>query len=104
MKLARFNGLGFHVAPGFNPGTKGDLRKDDAEVKGVTVDGRPLKEANTRATFTTEPFFREDGVTFAASTRLSSLTRCFVKIFDPEGVASYSPGLAKPTLGSRAHH
>jgi hypothetical protein len=42
------------------------LRITEAEVKGVSVDGRPLKEARTRAAFATEMFLRENGVTLAA--------------------------------------
>ena len=42
------------------------LRITDAEVQGVSVDGRPLEEARTRAAFATETFLHENGVTLAA--------------------------------------
>jgi hypothetical protein len=42
------------------------LRIRDAEVKGVTVDGRPLTEAGSRRAFRTEMFYREGGVTLVA--------------------------------------
>ena len=42
------------------------LRIRDAEVKGVTVDGRPLTEAGLRRAFRTEMFYREGGVTLVA--------------------------------------
>lgn len=42
------------------------LRFADVEVAGVSVDGRPLIQAGTRADFCSGTFWREDAVTYAA--------------------------------------
>ncbi len=42
------------------------LRLKDVDVRGVKVDGSPLREASTRAAFTNGTFFTEGGITFAA--------------------------------------
>ena len=42
------------------------LRITDVDVKGVSVDGRPLQEAGSRRAFASDTFYRDGGVTLAA--------------------------------------
>ncbi len=42
------------------------LRLKDADVRGVSVDGRPLARASTRTNFKSGTFFREEDATFIA--------------------------------------
>ena len=50
------------------------LKIHDAVVKSVSVDGKPLTEANSRATFENETLFRDGDTTFASFTPTSRST------------------------------
>lgn len=42
------------------------LRLTDADIRGISVDGKPLRQAPTRASFKTETFFKEDNAVLFA--------------------------------------
>ena len=42
------------------------LRLTDVDVRGISVDGKPLTQASTRASFKSGTFFKEGNDTFVA--------------------------------------
>ena len=54
------------------------LKIEGTAVRSVTVDGRPLAEANSRAVFENETFYRDGSVTFASFTPTSRTTSVVV--------------------------